>query len=353
MKRRTLTLLVTLLILPSLLYAKWGAVYEGWSGHPRIAGGLVPTTLSAGLRYQTSWGTSISGVGTLGYTERMLYQDPATGSLLTQDLPLYDLVQVGTTVALTQSISVHHFSLGVAGVVERGLDSMIAGTTLPSGVVQPHATWSTNSIYGKLSRVQGNAFFHYRFGEVKGLPVAGEGVQGDIHLSYSFASHAIAAQAALVGMTTFYREPQVGKNLFAITFADRLTASYIHGSKLTPFEQEGTTLGEKIRGFGAFQYPLAFSIANQAEMRFNGPQLLGSAIFPRLIVFVDVGFGAGTLANTAITKNQLLASAGGSLFFTIGPVMDFGYQMAYLLYGENPAHPGAKMVGTLVAHLTC
>ena len=58
------------------------------------------------------------------------------------------------------------------------------------------------------------------------------------------------------------------------------------------------------------------------------------------------------MGNSTVWADGFLASAGGSLFFTLGPVMDFGYQMAYLLAGDNPEYPGAKMVGQLVAHLS-
>ncbi len=174
MKKQTLALIGLLLILPSLLFAQWSFLYEGWSGHPRIGGGLVPTSLSIGLNYKSKWGTSVSSIGSFGYRERMLYQDPSSGALLASDLLLYDHFRMSSITALTQSIKDHHFSLGVEGSFERALDSMIVGTTLPSGTVAPSGSWSPASIYGNLTGLQGNAFFHYRYAGIGGTTVTGE-----------------------------------------------------------------------------------------------------------------------------------------------------------------------------------
>ncbi len=353
MKKRTLGLIGALLLLPALLFAQWSALYEGWNGHPRIVGGVVPTVLSAGISYQSRGKTSLSALSTFGYTERMLYQDPVTGKL-SGDVLIYDVVQASSLAAVTQSFGVHHLSLGVQGTFERALDSLMVGKAdLPSGKVNPLSTWSANSIYGNLTGLQGKAFFHYRFGEISGMPISGAGALGDLHLAYSFGTHSLSATAALLGMTTLHHTTEGKQSLFAISFADRISASYIHGDTITLLEQEETTLGEKVRGFGTYQYPLTFSIANQAELRFSGPELLGSAIFPRFVIFVDVGYGVGEVANATAAgiSQRLLASAGGTLVFTIGPWMDFGYQVAYLIAGENPAYPQAKIVGQLMAHL--
>jgi hypothetical protein len=70
------------------------------------------------------------------------------------------------------------------------------------------------------------------------------------------------------------------------------------------------------------------------------------------VLFFDIGYGWGELYNTSIPESGLIASAGVSVTFAIRSYMDIGYEMAYLLAGENYEYPGARMVGKILARLS-
>lgn len=350
MKKRLLSILMIALMCPLLAFGSWSALYEGWEGHPRLGAGLIPTSLGAGLSFDWESGTSLYGLGWAGYKERMIWQDPVSGNLRTTNPPTYDYLGFSVELGVGQTLKDHSLSLGMRASYEMPFDSVIVGTALPSGIVTSLASWGATPAFGNLHAIMVTVEGHYRFDRYYDRRTSADGVLLAFGARYGLDGFA-SFDAEAKGAITLVSETEKDRNLFSVVLVDRLVASYDLGRPIPLSVQDRHAFGSKIRGFSPLQYPLSFSVANQLDLRFNGPALLLDSLFPRMTLFCDVGYGYGTLANGTAIAYGMLASSGVALSFTLGPFMDLGYQMAYLLQGENFANPGMKMVGELVAHL--
>lgn len=367
MNKKLVLFLLLVCLLHLSLFASWSFAYDSWDGHPRIAAGLVPTGIRAGavndsLSLFADWKTDFYLLGKVGYQERLVWQNPLSGSLLTANPLVYDQLLFDWTLGLNQylgSSQKHSLFVGYRGSYEKALDSMIEGTTLDSGTVQSLSSFFSggNAVYGQLSGIGTNIGFAYHYNNLVDTYTTSDGYAASVLLWFGpMLLNTNASYARLEGNVqaakTLLTLTESGKNLYSIVLADRLNMSGVFGSSIPLSVQQTTSLGSKVRGFGTFQYPTDFSIANQFDLRFNGPEPFYSGLFPRLVLFFDFGYGWGELYNTALPMSGLIASTGVSVTFAVRSYMDIGYEMAYLLVGENYEHPGAKMVGKILARLS-
>lgn len=367
MNKKLVLFILLACLLPLSLSASWSFAYDSWDGHPRIAAGLVPTGIRAGLVNDelslfADWETDFYLLGKVGYQERLVWQIPVSGSPLMANPLVYDQLLFDWTLGLNQYFGAsqkHSLFFGYRGSYEKALDSMIVGNTLDSGTVQSLSSFFAGGdlIYGQLSGIGTNIGFAYHYNDLDDSYTTSDGYAASALLwfgpmllntnaSYARLEGEVRAAKTLLTLT------ESGKNLYSIVLADRLNMSGVFGSAIPLSVQQTTSLGSKVRGFGSFQYPTDFSIANQFDLRFNGPEPFVSGLFPRLVLFFDIGYGWGELYNTSLAESGLIASAGVSVTFAIRSYMDIGYEMAYLLAGENYEYPGARMVGKILARLS-
>jgi hypothetical protein len=367
MNKKLVLFILLACLLPLSLSASWSFVYDSWDGHPRIAAGLVPTGIRAGvvndaLSLFADWETDFCLLGKVGYQERLVWQNPVSGSLLMANPLVYDQLLFDWTIGLNQYFGAsqkHSLFFGYRGSYEKALDSMIVGNTLDSGTVQSLSSFFSggNAVYGQLSGIGTNIGFAYHYNDLDDSYTTSDGYAASALLwfgpmllntnaSYARLEGEVRAAKTLLTLT------ESGKNLYSIVLADRLNISGVFGSSIPLSVQQTTSLGSKVRGFGTFQFPTDYSVANQFDLRFNGPEPFVSGLFPRLVLFFDIGYGWGELYNTSIPESGLIASAGVSVTFAIRSYMDIGYEMAYLLAGENYEYPGARMVGKILARLS-
>ena len=76
---------------------------------------------------------------------------------------------------------------------------------------------------------------------------------------------------------------------------------------------------------------------NNLDLRFTSPALGVDGLYIRLNLFFDMGYGAGHFYNSEFRQNKFIASTGAQISFTIFDFIDLGYQVAYLINGENYA----------------
>lgn len=366
MRKKIVWLIILSCFLPFSLFASWSFAYDSWDGHPRIAGGLVPTAIRAGvvndnLSLFAGWKTDFYLLGKAGYQERLVWQNPVSGSLLTANPLVYDQLLFDWTVGLRQYIGPsqkHSLFVGYRGSYEQALDSMIVGTALDSGTVQSLSAWFSggDAIYGSLTGIGTSLGFAYLFNNLVDTLTTVDGFSASALLWFgpmllnSNASYARIEGEARVAKTLFLLTEEK-RNLYSIVISDRLHASAVFGSLIPLSTQQTTSLGSKVRGFGTFQFPTDYSVANQFDLRLNGPEPFLSGFFPRVVIFLDSGYGFGELYNTSLDQSFLIASTGISVTFTIRSYLDIGYEMAYLLAGTNDEYPGAVMVGKILAQL--
>ena len=150
MRKRILALLGILILVNSLIFGEWVALYEGWEGHPRIGEGLIPTSLSIGLAHQWATRTELHISGSAGYHERLLWQDPISGSIRSSNPLIYDHMDLNLGVGVVQRVGKHRVGATIAMNFERPLDSIITGSVLESGVVLPLDDWDPGTVYGQI-----------------------------------------------------------------------------------------------------------------------------------------------------------------------------------------------------------
>nr|WP_321297390.1 hypothetical protein [uncultured Sphaerochaeta sp.] len=368
-RRKTICISIFLLfLLPSVLFASFSFAFDSWEGHPRILSRLVPTGLRAGTVVKgvplfLEWDTSILLLGKAGYHERMLWQDPVTGMVRTTNPVIYDYLSFDWTLGVQQSIGAeqkHNLFLGYRGSFEYGLDSMIVGDTLSTGAVQSLSSYlaAGNVYYGPLTMFGTSLGVSYRYDSLVDQLSSLDGYHLSTVLWFgpkllnSNASYTLV-EAELLGAKTLasVREND-DRNLYSIVVVDRLSASAAFGTTISLPVQQDSSLGSKVRGFGTFEYLADMSIANQLDLRFNGPESFTKGIFPHFICFYDIGYGFGNAHNTEVAASDFLSSVGVRVSFSLLEYFDIGYQMAYLLSGTSRTQPTNAMVGELVGRIT-
>jgi hypothetical protein len=359
MKKRWPVLLILLFILIAPISAEWDVTFWDWKGHPRIVAGLIPTSIQGELAQQFFFGGETVILGSLGYHERLLWQDPITGSLRSSDPLIYDVMFIDLGLGYRQKLF-RGASIGANWHLryERAFDSIAVGSTLESGEVLPLNSWAgTNVHYGSLKGVSQRLSMKVVVDYLDDTMTATDGWRVDLAFIYGPKRRGITPYWGLFGTgtvgLTIGQEMDGDRNLFSVTLVDRLLASGVGSEMVDLVVQEMAAFGAKIRGFDMMAFPVRWSVANQLDFRINGPEPFLPGFFPRLTFFIDAGLGWGTLFNTDVKlQGSLLASSGVITNFFLSEYLDFGFQMAYLLAGENYSHPGSKMVGQITARLS-
>jgi hypothetical protein len=366
MRKKIVWMIILACFLPFSLFASWSFAYDSWEGHPRINAGLIPTGIRAGivnddLSLFADWKTDLYLLGKVGYHERLVWQNPLSGAMLSTNPLIYDQLLFDWTIGLRQyfgSPQKHSLFVGYRGSYEKALDSMIVGTVLDSGTVQTLSSWFSggDNVYGPLSGIGTNIGFAYQYNNLVDTLTATDGFSASALLWFGpMLMNTNASYVHIEGKSqaakTLFNIREQEKNLYSIVISNRVSSSIVFGSSIPLAVQQNATLGSKVRGFGTFQFPTDHSLANQIDLRFNGPEPFLSGFFPRLALFLDFGYGWGELYNTSLAQSDFIASTGVAVTFTVRSYMDIGYEMAYLLAGENYEYPGSKMVGKILARL--
>ena len=363
-KYRVVLCLFILVLTSYSVFASWSFVYESWEGHPRIGSSLIPTGIRSGVTSDlrpifSGWETDLVLLAKAGFHERVLWQHPVSGVLLSSSPLVFDLLQFDWTIGIKQNLgSKQNIFLGYRGSYEQALDSMVEGDVLDSGTVLGIDPWFSsyggNTHYGKLSGIGTSILLSYSYNQEEelfdGLAFESSLFVGPKLLNTNASYLAFTAEGA--GALMIYQElDEKQHNLYSIIFRDNLQLTYTLGSHIPVSVLQETSLGSLVRGYGSGQYPLDGALANRFSLCFNGPEPFTKGFYPRLILFFDVGYGFGQLANTSVSSSAFLASTGVSVTYSLLSYMDIGYQMAYLMEESNPMQPGKTMVGELVAYL--
>nr|WP_321261163.1 hypothetical protein [uncultured Sphaerochaeta sp.] len=363
-KYRVVLCLFILVLSSSSVFASWSFAYDSWEGHPRIGSSLVPTGIRSGAISDlkpifSGWETDLVLLAKAGFHERVLWQHPVNGSLLSSSPLIFDLLQFDWTIGIKQSLAHdQQLFLGYRGSYEKALDSMVEGDVLDSGTVLGIDPWFSsyggNTLYGLLSGIGTSVLLSYSYNHeeelLDGLAFESSLFIGPKLLNTNASYLAFTAEGA-VALMIYQELDEKQHNLYSIILRDNLQFTYTLGSHIPVSFLQETSLGSLVRGYGSGQYPLDGALANRFSLCFNGPEPFTKGFYPRLILFFDVGYGFGQLVNTSVSSSAFLASAGVSVTYSLLSYMDIGYQMAYLIEGSNPMHPGKTMVGELIAHI--
>jgi hypothetical protein len=140
--------------------------------------------------------------------------------------------------------------------------------------------------------------------------------------------------------------------LLAVYAADRLQVDYLIGSAVPQIFQEHPSLGKKMRGFESPSIGVNFTAVNNAEIRVSGPQLSLFGVrfgYPRFHLFLDTGAAAGTYYNSSAADSRFAASAGAEAAVNLFNFVDVGYRAGWILAGETIA--GESVFGEMLIFL--
>jgi len=401
MKKVLTVVLVLAIALCSVFAGDFKFLFTELDQHPEILSGFLPTLITIGAGYNgldliegdlTQIQVTIGG----GYTQRVLFQDPYTGEPLIADQMLYDQIQVRWNLKFLQGFGdswVEGLDLitayaGYEGRYEKAVDSMKAGepryrgykdaatrekgmTDIPTlddwfNVHFPGSgsgTLAKNKIYPDLAddytAFMTNFYLGAKLNMMQDRMVANEGLLAEIKLQFapSFlnkkASYYSITFNAVGGTTLLEISSKKGWNLFSIVIIDRLNVNWTDGSKVPIYASMPVSLGRKVRGFNTNSYNTNFTVVNNLDIRLAGPEFLMKGVFPRLNIFFDVGWHAGNYLNSENKASdmaekyqlkRLLCSAGVQLELCVMDFMDLGFQVSYLISGDNMRTPGERFI---------
>ena len=408
MKKALTVVLILALALCSVFAGDFKFLFTELDQHPEILAGFLPTLTAIGAGYEglsliegdlTQFQATIGG----GYTQRVLFQNPVTGEPLISDQMLYDQIQVRWNLKFLQGFGDSWVEgkdlvtayVGYEGRYEKAIDSMKVHEERFRGYADPVArekgktaipsldewfnthyddgsgngTLKGNKIYPDLaddySAFMTNFYLGARLNLMDDKMVSNQGGLAEIKLQFapSFlnnkASYYSVTFNAVAGTTLFEMSNKKGLNLFSVVLIDRVNVNWTDGSQVPVYASRPVSLGRKVRGFNTNSYNTNFTVVNNLDIRLAGPEFLLDGVFPRLNLFFDMGWHAGNYLNTGhngvaaasagamaekYDLKRFLCSTGFQLEMCIYDFIDLGFQLSYLISGDNMKTPGEKFI---------
>ena len=408
MKKALTVVLILALALCSVFAGDFKFLFTELDQHPEILAGFLPTLTAIGAGSEglsliegdlTQFQATIGG----GYTQRVLFQNPVTGEPLISDQMLYDQIQVRWNLKFLQGFGDSWVEgkdlvtayVGYEGRYEKAIDSMKVHEARFRGYADPVArekgktaipsldewfnthyddgsgngTLKGNKIYPDLaddySAFMTNFYLGARLNLMDDKMVSNQGGLAEIKLQFapSFlnnkASYYSVTFNAVAGTTLFEMSNKKGLNLFSVVLIDRVNVNWTDGSQVPVYASRPVSLGRKVRGFNTNSYNTNFTVVNNLDIRLAGPEFLLDGVFPRLNLFFDMGWHAGNYLNTGhngvaaasagamaekYDLKRFLCSTGFQLEMCIYDFIDLGFQLSYLISGDNMKTPGEKFI---------
>ena len=378
--KKIIMLIAVGLIAFSAAASDWTPLITNLDTHPEVLWGICPMYIEGGVSYDgfefiEDRETRIQLIVGGGYGQRKLWQNPTTGESTASEWvqPLtYDVGYVNWAVRFIQGFwdspwdpgsDLLQIMFAYEGRYEYNTDSLAVGQ-LKSNYGNPSMVESLDqffhagdsSVYPDL---QGNRQFlatNLHLGLTLDLMtdtiIKNDGIR--INLDFNWSPYAL--NSALDGKADFYSitfNALGAKTLYSITdenwdwfsiqVLDRIFINWTSGSMIPVYAQNNGSLGRQVRGFADFSMNREFAVVNNFEFRFTGPMLGTKLLYPRLSLFVDVGYGMGRYYNTDWNPSgDFVASTGASISITLIDAIDLGVSAIYLIEGENYAKgPGS------------
>ena len=381
MKKKLFLVIIAVLAVLSGAYASdFKFVFGDLGQHAEILAGFSPSYLKAGAGYTglsliEGHTTEIDFLVGAGYNQRKVWQDPKNGEVW-QDMNagtslkkgvgpiIYDVLQSEWEIRFSQGFldspvankDLLSLSAGYNGRFEASGDSFRKGSWRENGLEGKTQILSLDEYLGT-NNYQGDVYPDLRgnrqhlgtefYLELKldmmddrkmysnGFTASFEAEWGPGVLNraldgtadyYSLTFNAVAAYTPF----SFIED---GQHWFSITLIDRANINWTDGSEVPVYIQGPVSLGRKVRGYNTWTYNTQFTAVNNFDIRFAGPSW--SDIFPRVNLFLDVGYGCGNYFNSDEEGNNFLASTGIQMTVSFFDFIDLGYQISYLFTGEK------------------
>ena len=390
MKKALVVVLIVFLSVCSVFAGDFKFLFTELDQHTEILAGFLPTLVTIGTSYEgfsffeghlTQFQVTIGG----GYTQRALFQNPADGQPLRDNIMLYDQIQMRWNLKVQQGFG-HSWVegkdlvttyIGYEGRYEKAIDSMVLGQARSRGtsgeVAIPSldqwfnsdfgSTLAGNKIYPDLaddySASMTNLYIGAKLNLMDDKMVSNEGALAEVKFQFApdflnkKASYYSITLNGVAGTTLLELTNKKGLNLFSLVLIDRVNVNWTDGEKVPVYASMPVSLGRKVRGFNTNSYNTNFTVVNNLDLRVAGPEFLIDGIFPRLNLFFDVGYYAGNYFNTkneagamaeAWGLERVLCSTGFQLEMCFFDFIDLGFQLSYLINGVNLRTPDEKFI---------
>ncbi len=398
MKKALIVALVLFVALGSVFAGEFKFLFTELDQHPEILSGFLPTLTAFGTSYEgfefipgnlTQLQVTVGG----GYTQRVVFQSPSNGVPLIADQGIYDCIQLRWNLKLLQGFGSSWVEgkdlvtvyAGYEGRYEVNTDSMVVGKERYRGYadegtktrgetpIKSLDDWFSgfvgaskvgNAIYPDLAddykAFMTNFYVGAKLNGMDDKMVSTDGFLTELKLQfapsflnkkasyYSITFNAVAAK-------TLYelKSQKSSNNVFSVVIIDRVNVNWTDGSKVPVYAQMPVSLGRKVRGFNTNSYNTNFTVVNNLDIRFSGPEPFIDGIFPRLNAFFDVGYYAGDYFNTELSaKSQaedfglerVLCSVGIQLEISFFDFIDLGFQVSRLINGFNLRNPEQRVI---------
>ena len=339
---------------------------------PDAMGGIFPGYFRIGAGY-TGFNllpertTELKLIGGFGVQQRKLWQNPVTGEVIDN----YEPAAVNALSAewdlsfaqgfFTSPVYGKDFltaKIGYSGRYEKYMgDTTFLYWTLPANLDR----FTDSKVYSDVAggKFLGNEInLSLKLDDMEDTLHTNDGWYTTLDFKFgpSFMNKALDGKASYVtgtfnavGAKTLLNltNSQNNRSMFSIVLIDRLNGWYVGGKEVPTFIQRAASMGRRMRGYAFYSYVYKFSFVNNLEFRFTAPGIHWDGLAPRAALFFDVGYGLGNHVNTssvnASVSNQLLMSLGGQIELSFFDFVDIGFQVSYLLKGENLLKEGKKV----------
>ena len=405
MKKALTIVLVLALALCSVFAGDFKFLFTELDQHPEILAGFLPTLTAIGVGYNgldlidgnlTQVQFTVGG----GFTQRVLFQNPVNGEPLITNQLIYDDVQLRWNLKFLQGfgdspvegLDLITTYIGYEGRYELAQDShwkeemrlrgyattnedhtvgITTGVTEIGTMDQWYDSFGTTNtaskIYPDLNKDDYSSFINnFYIGAKLNLMddrmVSNEGMTAEVKLQGAWGKQAkyyTATVNFVAGTTLFEIANKKGLNLFSMVLIGRANATYTDGPAVPVYASRPVSLGRKVRGIDTNSYNTNFSAVANIDLRLAGPEFLMDGVFPRLNIFLDLGYHAGNYLNTGVNGvpaasaaamaekyglQQFLCTTGFQLEMCFFDFIDLGFQLSYLINGENLKNPQNKFI---------
>lgn len=393
MKRFFLTILLAIILFAPLGAKEgtgWRFIFADLDQHPEILVGFCPSYVMLGAGYDFNPSSSSSELQVLvggGYMQRRLWQDPVDGSTIhpsvksevNDEAVTYDFAEVDFQLRFVQGFFDDMLTLQAGANLryETNMDNLFVGKNSSYGMFHTLDYYLgknySGAVYPDLAgnhQFLGTSFdLEFQFNMMDDNIVYNQGVTVNLFASYApralnsaldgFADY-YTLQLNAVGAVTLYELKSAGQTWLSIVLIDRFNVSWTDGSAVPVYAQESVSLGRRVRGYSKFSYNTQLTMVNNLDIRFAGPGLGLNWLRPRINVFFDIGYGAGSYFNTQKGASceytngnfNLLMSTGAQFTITVADMIDLGYEIAYIIgNGSKLQDPGNRFVGAFTFFL--
>ena len=358
----------------------WHFICDSVDQHTELLWGFLPTYIYGGVGYRglkilDENTTDLQLVLGAGFIQRKLWQDPtATGEdtgkdtlAMMQNPITYDVLAIEWGLRFKQGFFHSPWDIGsdlltvtlaYEGKYEQNMDSMVVGQERENwGGMFPVKTLDQYLAGNEVSHIYPDLLGDHKFlstnfnlGFLVDLMTDDVETNDGLLFSLDFDWSPYALNAALggkadfysivfnaVGAKTLYQYKPKDISWFSMQLVDRVNINWTSGDMVPVYAQKLGSLGRLVRGYANYSYNTELTIVNNLDLRLVSPPLGLKGLYIRMNLFFDIGYGAGRLYNSDVSKNLWIASTGAQISICVFDFIDLGFQVAYLINGRNYA----------------